>query len=98
MSLWHEACSPLVVALPSAAERARRLQRSRFISQTTLQSPFIRWFAEINLDDIPLVGGKNASLGEMYRALAAQGVHVPNGYAITAEAYRAFLRQSNLEQ
>ena len=68
------------------------------MSQTTAQTPFIRWFDEISLDDIPLVGGKNASLGEMYRELAAQGVRVPNGYAITAEAYRAFLRQNHLDR
>lgn len=52
---------------------------------------FIRFFEEIGIDDVPLVGGKNASLGEMYRELTAQGVLVPNGFAITAEAYRAVL-------
>jgi pyruvate,water dikinase len=65
----------------------------------TLPSPsFIRWFAELGLGDIPLVGGKNASLGEMYRELAAQGVNVPNGFAITAEAYRYFLRDTQLDR
>ena len=59
---------------------------------------FIRWFAELGLGDIPLVGGKNASLGEMYRELAAQGVNVPNGFAITAEAYRYFLRDTQLDR
>jgi pyruvate,water dikinase len=39
----------------------------------------IRWFEEIGIEDIPLVGGKNASLGEIYRELASQGVKVPNG-------------------
>ena len=58
----------------------------------------IRWFEEIGIDDIPLVGGKNASLGEMYRELAPQGVKVPNGFAVTAEAYRAFLRDTGLEK
>jgi pyruvate,water dikinase len=67
------------------------------MSQTIPQTSLIRWFTEIGLDDIPLVGGKNASLGEMSRALADQGVRVPNGYAITAEAYRTFLREANLE-
>jgi len=52
---------------------------------------FIRWFKEIGIEDVPLVGGKNASLGEMYRALAPQGVRVPNGFAVTAAAYRAVL-------
>ena len=48
---------------------------------------YIRWFEEIKIEDIPLVGGKNASLGEMYRELAGQGVKIPNGFAVTAEAY-----------
>ena len=59
---------------------------------------YIRWFAELGLDDIPLVGGKNASLGEMYRALSATGVSVPPGFAITADAYRAFLHEAQLDQ
>lgn len=64
---------------------------------TTTQITYIRWFAELGLDDVPLVGGKNASLGEMYRELSAQGVHVPNGFAITAEAYWLFLQEAHLE-
>jgi len=52
---------------------------------------YIRFFDEIGIEDIPLVGGKNASLGEMYQKLGAQGVKVPNGFAITAEAYRYLL-------
>ncbi|MGR8934378.1 MAG: phosphoenolpyruvate synthase [Gammaproteobacteria bacterium] len=57
-------------------------------------SKFIRWFGELTIDDIPLVGGKNASLGEMYRALNTQGIKVPNGFAVTAEAYRYLLDQA----
>jgi pyruvate,water dikinase len=49
---------------------------------------YIRWFEELRIEDVPLVGGKNASLGEMYRELTSQGVRVPNGFAITAEAFR----------
>ncbi|HWP48159.1 MAG TPA: phosphoenolpyruvate synthase [Candidatus Limnocylindrales bacterium] len=52
---------------------------------------YIRFFREISLSDIPLVGGKNASLGEMYRELTPKGVLVPNGFAITADAYRYIL-------
>lgn len=48
----------------------------------------IRWFDTLGIDDVPLVGGKNASLGEMYRALSGAGIRVPNGFAITADAYR----------
>lgn len=52
---------------------------------------FIRWFSEISNDDVSLVGGKNASLGEMFQTLSAQGVRVPDGFAITAAAYRKLL-------
>ena len=55
---------------------------------------FVRRFEELGLADVPLVGGKNASLGEMYRQLTRRGVRVPNGFAITAEAYRYVLDQS----
>ena len=64
---------------------------------TRSQAGAVRWFEDIGIEDVPLVGGKNASLGEMYRALASQGVRVPNGFAITAESYRLFLRESALE-
>jgi pyruvate,water dikinase len=56
---------------------------------------YIRWFSEIGAADVALVGGKNASLGEMYRELAGEGVRVPNGFAITAEAYRDVLEQAD---
>ena len=52
---------------------------------------FIRFFEEVGVADIPLVGGKNASLGEMYRELSGEGVLVPHGFAITADAYRYML-------
>lgn len=55
---------------------------------------YIRWFSELGAADVPLVGGKSASLGEMYRELAAQGVRVPNGFAVTAGAYRHVLDQA----
>jgi len=55
---------------------------------------YIRFFEEISAEDVPLVGGKTASIGEMYRTLASQGVRVPNGFAITADAYRDILTQA----
>ena len=55
------------------------------------KAQFVRWFNEIGIADVPLVGGKNASLGEMVVNLAAEGIRVPNGFAVTAEAYRAML-------
>lgn len=63
----------------------------------TQQVALTRWFEEIGIDDVGLVGGKNASLGEMYRQLASKGVKVPNGFAITAEAYREFLHAAKLD-
>ena len=51
----------------------------------------IRWFAELGIADVPAVGGKNASLGEMFRELQGHGLRVPNGFAVTAAAYRATL-------
>ena len=59
---------------------------------------YIRRFAELSIQDVPLVGGKNASLGEMYRDLATQQIKVPNGFATTAEAYRHYLRHNNLDK
>ncbi|HVX92394.1 MAG TPA: phosphoenolpyruvate synthase [Xanthobacteraceae bacterium] len=49
---------------------------------------YVRWFRDIGLDDVPSVGGKNASLGELYSALWTSGVKVPNGFVLTAQAYR----------
>jgi pyruvate, water dikinase len=49
---------------------------------------YVRFFEEVGIDDVPLVGGKNASLGEMYRELSDEGILVPNGFATTADAYR----------
>ncbi len=62
------------------------------------EKPFILWFEEIGIDDVPLVGGKNASLGEMYQHLTSKGVQVPNGFAITAEAYKHLLKESGVEE
>ncbi|GAG06936.1 unnamed protein product, partial [marine sediment metagenome] len=55
------------------------------------------WFEEISLGDIPLVGGKNASLGEMIRELASMGVEVPGGFAITVEAYKYLVEDAGID-
>lgn len=54
-------------------------------------SDYIKWFNELGIEDVDLVGGKNASLGEMYQNLTAEGIRIPNGFAITADAYRHIL-------
>ena len=56
---------------------------------------YVRFFEQIGIEDVGLVGGKNASLGEMYRNLAPHGVNVPNGFAITADAYRYVLARAH---
>lgn len=55
---------------------------------------YVRWFGELRSEDVALVGGKNSSLGELYSALSSQGVKVPNGFALTATAYRDALDAS----
>ena len=57
----------------------------------------ILWFKDIGIKDIPLVGGKNAGLGEMYRKLVPMGIKVPNGFTVTAHAYDYFLKKADLK-
>jgi pyruvate, water dikinase len=61
------------------------------LSSALIATRFIRPFSAISNTDVAIVGGKNASLGEMYQRLTPLGVLVPNGFAVTAEAYRAVL-------
>jgi len=61
-------------------------------------SQYIKRFSEITIDNVETVGGKNASLGEMYSTLSSAGVAVPPGFAITAESFRYFLQYNNLEK
>ena len=63
-----------------------------------MSSKYICWFKDLTIKDIPSVGGKNASLGEMYAKLKSKGVPVPNGFALTADAYWAFLRANKLDK
>jgi pyruvate,water dikinase len=65
-------------------------------SMAKVNSDWIRWFETISLKDLPIVGGKNASLGEMYSQLSAYGIKVPPGFAITTEAYHYFLESNGL--
>ncbi len=58
---------------------------------------FILWFNELSNTDVKYVGGKNASLGEMYRQLSRKGIRVPNGFAITAYAYRYLIEKAGIE-
>lgn len=59
---------------------------------------FIEHLRDVGIDDIPRVGGKNASLGEMLRNLATQNIQLPNGFAITVDAYDAFIKENALKE
>ncbi len=58
----------------------------------------ILWLKEINFEDVPLVGGKNASLGEMTRELSKKGINVPDGFALTTNVYWKFLKANNIDK
>jgi pyruvate, water dikinase len=60
--------------------------------------PYVIPFQSLGIADIPEVGGKNASLGEMISQLSSSGVHVPGGFATTAQAYRDFLAHDGLDK
>ena len=59
--------------------------------QPSKEEALVLWFEDVGITDIPLVGGKNASLGEMIQQLTPKGVNVPTGFATTAYAYRYFV-------
>ena len=58
---------------------------------------YIKKFSEINIKDIAEVGGKNASLGEMYNKLAVQQIPIPNGFAVTSAAFKHFIEYNKLD-
>jgi pyruvate,water dikinase len=59
---------------------------------------YIRWYKDITIKDVPTVGGKNASLGEMYQYLTPLGINIPNGFAITGDAYYYFLDKGQIRK
>jgi pyruvate, water dikinase len=62
------------------------------------ENEYILWFKEIGIKDVPKVGGKNASLGEIYSHLRSKSINIPNGFAVTASAYRYFIEESDLDR
>jgi pyruvate,water dikinase len=62
------------------------------------KASYVKWFGDIRIEDVPLVGGKNASLGEMFSALTRKGVQVPDGFAVNAKGYRRFLSATGLDK
>ena len=59
---------------------------------------FVKWFSEVGIKDVPIVGGKNAALGEMFSNLVPRGVNIPDGFALTADAYRYFFEKTGLDK
>ena len=59
---------------------------------------FTKWFEDLRIEDVPSVGGKNASLGEMIRNLSEKGVNVPSGFAVTAYAYKYMIEKAGIDQ
>lgn len=59
---------------------------------------YILWYKEISVKDVPLVGGKNASLGEMFSQLTRKGVNIPDGFALTSKAYWYFLKKNGIDR
>jgi pyruvate,water dikinase len=62
-----------------------------------MEKVFIKWFEDLKIEDVPLVGGKNASLGEMIRNLGEKGVNVPGGFAVTAYAYQFMIEKASID-
>ncbi len=67
------------------------------MNMSVVDNKAIRWFSELGMHDVPDVGGKNASLGEMISNLTSLGIKVPDGFATTADAYRQFLAYQGLD-
>ncbi|MDF5721369.1 MAG: phosphoenolpyruvate synthase [Rhizonema sp. PD37] len=74
------------------------VSKNTSVFQQPKERSLILWFDEVGITDIPLVGGKNASLGEMIAQLTHQGINVPTGFATTADAYRYFISSASLEE
>lgn len=66
-------------------------------SQNAREQALLLWFEQCGIGDVPIVGGKNASLGEMTQHLVPKGIRIPNGFATTAHAYRHFLKLNGLD-
>lgn len=81
--------------MPRRKKITRKQPKARPVSR---RRALVLWFRELTIKDVPLVGGKNASLGEMIRTLESKQVAVPDGFAITASAYRLLLEKTGLKK
>lgn len=87
-----ESAGPKPLLLPVLTREDRAMK-----ARTTMTDVHVVWFEDVGVGDVPSVGGKNASLGELTRSLVSSGVRVPEGFATTAAAYRAFVAANGLE-
>jgi len=78
------------------SQQARQAKGEKLVM--TDNGDYVRWLSKLGMNDVAVVGGKNASLGEMIHHLSEVGVQVPGGFATTAEAYREFLAQGGLDE
>jgi len=69
-----------------------------FKKRAPRKTALVLWFKELGIKDVPLVGGKNASLGEMFQKLTKKGVRIPNGFAVTAHAYHYFTEKGGVKE
>jgi pyruvate,water dikinase len=88
----REAAGPKTLMLERPSRKDQTMADS-----TAVTGVHVMWFDEVGMADVPAVGGKNASLGELTRSLLSSGVRVPEGFATTASAYRAFVSANGLE-
>ena len=72
-------------------------RRPSATSGTETLPEYVVPFSKLSLDDISTVGGKNASLGEMIKVLAPRGIRIPDGFALTADAFRLHLKEAELD-
>ncbi len=71
---------------------------SQKIKKQKKSQKYILWFKDISYKDVPLVGGKNASLGEMFNAITKKGINVPNGFAFTTKAYWSVVKENRIDE
>src|SRR5574341_1228377 len=90
--LWPSICA--VMPVPSDTKNTVR----RCVMTIKYQGMHVAWLKDLRMVDLPQVGGKNASLGEMIGGLSRAGVQVPGGFATTADSFRAFLAQDGLDK
>ena len=90
--LYHSAIYATIFQQPNKNKMLKKLFKRK-----SRKKALILWFKELGIKDVPLVGGKNASLGEMYQNLTKKKVLIPNGFAVTAYAYHYFTEKAGIK-